>query len=112
MGCGKSTANVGQVANPVPSTSTATHDRMSHRLMPYLSIDSPLNINHKYAVFFPIISTALLSIHFAFNFSFQQRIKKWALALSRLMLTNRQSLSKSYSGKDKNIGVYRYLDAL
>lgn len=50
-GCGKSTDNA-LVTNP----STNINHVINHEFSAYLSLDNPLNVNHKYSMFFPILS--------------------------------------------------------
>lgn len=67
-GCGKS-SDSSQVINP---SANNTNSVINDELAVYLSLDSPYNVNHKYAMFFPILST-LLRWNFPLTISGNQR---------------------------------------
>lgn len=82
--CGKSSANIQQVANPTSSH----HDNRNAEYTPYLAIENARNVNHKYAVFFQIISRNCLSLLYLYSLLQFKRIKKQEQVLERHMPIN------------------------
>jgi len=79
-GCGKS-SDSNQVVNPSPSVSSG--GGVNDELAPYLSLESPYNVNHKYAMFFPILKDQRIGVGMRETFAFKSKIPEPELKKKR-----------------------------